>query len=58
MNKFKDLPAQVEWDYTNIKVVVVVRNGETEGQAWRRHLTENPHDHQADIKIFHFAWPW
>ncbi len=40
--------------YGKVKVVVIlVRKGETEEQAWRRHLAENPQDHRADIKIYH-----
>ena len=42
----------------NLRVVVVlVKDGENEDQAWRRHLMDNPQDSQANIKIFHFAWP-
>jgi len=37
-------------------VVVLVERGESEDQAWRRHLAENPQDRQADIKIYHVAW--
>jgi len=40
--------------YGKVKVVVIlVKKGETEEQAWRRHLAENPQDHRADIKIYH-----
>jgi hypothetical protein len=34
-------------------VVVLVRAGETEAHAWRRHVRENPKDSTAKIKIFH-----
>jgi hypothetical protein len=34
--------------------VVLVKAGETEQQAWRRHLNEHPEDDRADIRIFHF----
>lgn len=58
MNRGIFLSSRQERDYWNLRVVVVlVRNGETEDQAWRRHLTENPADRRADIKIYHFAWP-
>jgi len=58
MNHGIFLASGQERDYWNLRVVVVlVRNGETEDQAWRRHLTENPTDRRADIKIYHFAWP-
>lgn len=54
----KVVPFKREWDFGNFKVVVVpVKNGETEDQAWRRYLRENPEDHRADIKIYHFPWP-
>jgi hypothetical protein len=36
-------------------VVVVVDTGQTKQQAWRSHLSKNPEDRNADIKIFHFA---
>jgi len=40
----------------NLRVVVVlVKDGENEGQAWQRHLRAHPQDSQADIKIFHIA---
>ena len=54
----KVVPFKREWDFGHFKVVVVlVRRGETEDQAWRRYLRENPEDCQADIKIYHVAWP-
>ncbi|HYA41097.1 MAG TPA: hypothetical protein VEF34_07320 [Syntrophobacteraceae bacterium] len=37
-------------------VVVLVKPHETKEQAWRRHLTENPQDHCAEVKIFHFEY--
>lgn len=53
----KVIPFKREWDFGNFKVVVVlVRNGETEDQAWQRYLRENPEDLQADIKIYHVTW--
>jgi hypothetical protein len=52
------LPSREGRDYGNLRVVVVImRTGETEDQAWRRHLTENPQDRRAEIKIYHVACP-
>jgi len=34
--------------------IVLVKAGETEQEAWRRHLKEHPEDNRADIGIFHF----
>ncbi len=54
----KTLPVKREWDFGNFKVVVVlVRQGETEDQAWQQYLRENPEDRRADIKIYHVPWP-
>jgi hypothetical protein len=36
-------------------VIVVVMAGQAKEQAWRSHLSKNPADRNADIKIFHFA---
>jgi len=36
-------------------VIVVVKAGQAKEQAWRSHLSKNPADRNADIKIFHFA---
>ncbi len=36
-------------------VIVVVKAGQPKEQAWRSHLSKNPADRNADIKIFHFA---
>jgi len=58
MNNVRVLPIKRQWGYQSIRVVVVlVERGESEDQAWRRHLAANPQDHQADIKIYHVAWP-
>ena len=41
--------------YLHQKVVVVeVQNGESQEEAWRRHLLTNPGDDTANIKIFHY----
>lgn len=51
-----DQPEHLETIIWNFKtVVVVVDTGETKQQAWRSHLSKNPEDRNADIKIFHFA---
>jgi hypothetical protein len=36
-------------------VIVVVMAGQPKEQAWRAHLSKNPADRNADIKIFHFT---
>lgn len=33
--------------------VVVVEGGETDEEAWRRHLSVHPEDRHADIRVFH-----
>uniref|UniRef100_A0A7C3ZAX8 Uncharacterized protein n=1 Tax=Desulfobacca acetoxidans TaxID=60893 RepID=A0A7C3ZAX8_9BACT len=38
-------------------VVVEVRHGESQEEAWRRYLAEHPRSAQARIKIFHFPKP-
>ena len=35
--------------------VVVVRNGESKEEAWRRYLAEHPECVKVDVKIFHYA---
>jgi hypothetical protein len=37
--------------------VVIVRNGESQEEAWRRHLAENPKNAGTRIRIFHFSRP-
>jgi len=37
--------------------VVVVKNGESQEDAWRRHLAENPKNAGTRIRIFHFSRP-
>jgi hypothetical protein len=44
--------------YFKTKLVVVeVQNGETQEQAWRRHLAANPESAGAQVKIFHYPEP-
>jgi hypothetical protein len=44
--------------YFQTKLVVVeVRNGESQEEAWRRHLAENPESAGAQVKIFHYPKP-
>ncbi len=37
--------------------VVEVRKGESQEEAWRRHLAVNPQATSAHIKIFHYPRP-
>ena len=37
--------------------VVEVQNGESQEQAWRRHLLSNPGDATVNVKIFHHLPP-
>jgi hypothetical protein len=32
--------------------IVEARSGESNEEAWRRHLAHNPQDHMANVKIF------
>jgi hypothetical protein len=49
----EDQPVWVK--YLNIKLAVVeVRNGESQEEAWRRHLTDHPEDSSVRIKIFNY----
>ncbi len=41
---------------TNL-VVVEVMNGETQEEAWRRFVADNPEGAGASVKIFHFPEP-
>ena len=38
---------------TNV-VVVVVRHGESQGEAWRRYLADHPESVGAGVRIFHY----
>ena len=41
---------------TNV-VVVVVRHGESQGEAWRRYLADHPESFGVDVRIFHYSNP-
>ena len=41
---------------TNL-AVVEVKNGESQDDAWRRYLAENPEGAGAVVKIFHYPGP-
>ncbi|MDI6853759.1 MAG: hypothetical protein QME75_09195 [Deltaproteobacteria bacterium] len=35
------------------QAVVLVQYGETDEEAWRRHISMNPEDRNVDVRIFH-----
>jgi hypothetical protein len=42
------------WQYVNYRLaIVLVKCGETDEEAWRRHLSRHPEDRNADVRIFH-----
>jgi hypothetical protein len=44
--------------YFKTKLVVVeMQNGETQEEAWGRHLAANPESSGAHVKIFHYPEP-
>ncbi len=44
--------------YFQTKLAVIeVRQGESQEDAWRRYLAENPEDAGAHVKIFHYPEP-
>lgn len=48
-------PKEKEWlqKILNIRMVIIeMRPEETEEEAWSRHLTERPGDHNANIRVF------
>lgn len=48
-------PKEKEWlnKILNIRMAIIeVRPGETEEEAWSRHLTECPQDLYANIRVF------
>jgi hypothetical protein len=56
MNSFMKSPELAK--YFRPKVAVVkVAPGETQEEAWRRHLLSHPESATADIKIFHSLKP-
>jgi hypothetical protein len=37
----------------NVRLAIIeVRRGETREDSWKRHLTDNPEAHYANIKVF------
>jgi|GEM_PF-2447283 len=53
MNVVKGMRRQRPCHYFAVHVAVVeARPGETNEEAWRRHLLQNPEDRQATVKIF------
>jgi len=36
--------------------IVAVRIGETDKEAWQRHLAEHPEDRDADVWVFNRPW--
>jgi hypothetical protein len=56
MEKFRDL--QEFSDSLNVKMAVVqVKLGESDQEAWNRHLKDNPDDASAMLKIFNQLVP-
>lgn len=44
-----------EWAFENSSMhlaIIEARRGESNEEAWRRHLARNPQDHMANVKIF------
>lgn len=53
MNGRKKAPQELPFDYCAIHLAIVeARSGESNEEAWRRHLAHNPQDHMANVKIF------
>jgi hypothetical protein len=48
--------AIVKYFRTNL-AVVEVQNGESQEDAWRRYLADNPEGAGAHVKIFHYPGP-
>ena len=48
--------AVAQYFKTNL-AVVEVNNGESEEEAWRRYLADNPEAKMAQVKIFHYSEP-
>jgi hypothetical protein len=41
------------FEYLSMHLAIVeARSGESNEEAWRRHLAQNPQDHMANVKIF------
>jgi hypothetical protein len=44
--------------YNQMKVVVVeVRHGESQEEAWRRYLVDHPESVGVEVRIFHYPNP-
>ena len=43
--------------YRTTLAVVEVRRGESEEEAWRRYLDNNPEGARAHVRIFHYPEP-
>jgi hypothetical protein len=53
MTELKPLEKEKWLKFLNIRrVIVEVQPGETEEEAWNRHLTRRPEDRWANIRIF------
>lgn len=53
MNMTKGRVQQRSTTFFAVHVAVIeARPGETNEEAWRRHLQQNPQDRQATVKIF------
>jgi hypothetical protein len=51
MNHYKDM-VEFATAFDMKMAVVQVRPGESNNEAWSRHLKDNPHDDGAMIKVF------
>jgi len=46
-------PAMLEFFFIDCRAVIVLMdNGETEEQAWRRYIKDHPGDFQANVFVF------
>ena len=52
MQAVKKVQEDRQFDYSFHLAIVEARAGESNEEAWRRHLRQNPHDHMANVKIF------
>ncbi len=42
------------WQFVNYRLaIVLVHFGETDEEAWSRHLSLHPEDRNVDVRIFH-----
>lgn len=53
MAGFKLQPEVMNYFYYHM-AIIHVRVGETNDEAWQRHLTETPEDIKATIRVFNF----